>query len=300
VARLAAEGYELSHFVGEFTRYVRNLTIAKTCGAESALLQVPSDERKALGELSGLFSEEDLTRFFQILLRTESEMRYSLEPRFQLEMGLLKLTHAARLAPLETLLAQLANGPRPEKTGGAPSRAGAPSSAPARSPMKAQESAAVSTAVPRPAANPRPVPAASPAARSVAIAAPAAGAAEDARLGAIKSLLFDRSNKLLSSCLEHVSAFRLEDGEVRFLFPRDASFYADLVRSRERLDALREVCAQVLGQPVRICVTLVEPEGSRAAARPSARERAARDPGVEAFRKRFDGILLDAQDLTEE
>lgn len=297
VARLAAEGYELSHFVGELTRYVRNLMIARTCGAQSALLQVPSDERRALADLAGLFSEDDLTRFFQILLRTESEMRYSLEPRFQLEMGLLKLTHAARLVPLETLLAQLASEPRAEKAGSAaPSRAGASSPAPSRSPMKSQESSSSPSPAARPTADSQSVSLPSPAARS---ASPAT-AAEDARLGAIKSLLFDRSNKLLSSCLEHVSAFRLEDGEVRFLFPRDASFYADLVRNRERMDALREVCVQVLGQPVRICVTLDEAEGPRAAARPSARERAARDPAVEAFRKRFDGILLDVQDLTEE
>jgi DNA polymerase-3 subunit gamma/tau len=301
VAKLAAEGYELAHFVGEFTRYVRNLMIAKTCGAANPLLQVPSDERQALGELSELFSEEDLTRFFQILLRTESEMRYSLEPRFQLEMGLLKLVHAARLEPLETLLASLAGEPRPEKAASAPPRAGAASPNPARSPVKTQEASSVPAPGPSPARREATAPTRPRGARVAAAAAPAAApAGEDPRLGAIKSLLFDQSNKLLSSCLEHVSAWRFENGEVRFLFPRDASFYADLVRSRERLDALQGVCAQVLGEPVRICVTLEESEGQRAATRPSARERAARDPRVEAFRKRFDGILVDVQDLTKE
>ncbi len=76
VGKLAEEGYELSHFAGEFTRYVRNLMIAKSCGAESPLLQVPNEERQTLAELSGLFSEEDLTRCFQILLRTEGELKY--------------------------------------------------------------------------------------------------------------------------------------------------------------------------------------------------------------------------------
>src|SRR5690348_197657 len=82
VQQLTAEGYELGHFCGEFTRFIRNMMVARSCGAASPLLQVSNDERKALGELSKLFTEEDLTRFFQILLRAESELKYSREPKF--------------------------------------------------------------------------------------------------------------------------------------------------------------------------------------------------------------------------
>src|SRR5437773_5138819 len=111
VGRLAAEGYELGHFCQEFTRFVRNLTVARSCGAESPLVQVPNDERQALAELAQLFSEEDLTRFFQVLLRTEAELRYALQPRFHLELGLMKLVHARRLASLEGLLGELRASP---------------------------------------------------------------------------------------------------------------------------------------------------------------------------------------------
>jgi DNA polymerase-3 subunit gamma/tau len=88
VGQLASEGYELAHFCGELTRLIRDLMVARTCGAESPLLQVPSDQRRRLGELAGLFSGEDLSRFFNILLRAESEMRYALAPRFHLELAL--------------------------------------------------------------------------------------------------------------------------------------------------------------------------------------------------------------------
>src|SRR5205823_2523338 len=132
--RLAAEGYELGHFCGELTRYVRNLMIARSCGAESPLLQTPTDERQALGELAGLFSEEDLSRFFQILLRTEAELRYSLQPRFHLELGLMKLVHARKLESLEGLLTELrARGP--SLTGSGPG-AGAGSSATTKVPAE--------------------------------------------------------------------------------------------------------------------------------------------------------------------
>ena len=56
------------------------------------------------------FSEEDLTRFFQILLHTEDDLRRKPDPRLHLEMGLLRLVNAARLAPLEEILAELSGG----------------------------------------------------------------------------------------------------------------------------------------------------------------------------------------------
>ena len=104
VGQLASEGYELAHFCGELTRFVRDLMIGRSCGAESALIQVPTDQRQHIGELAGRFSEEDLSRFFNILLRAESEMRYALVPRFHLELALMKMVHARRLASLEVLL----------------------------------------------------------------------------------------------------------------------------------------------------------------------------------------------------
>ena len=121
----------------------------------------------------------------------------------------------------------------------------------------------------------------------------------DDQLNSIKSMLFEKK-KLLSTCLDHVSGWRFENGEVRFLFPKNASFFADLLKSREQTDTLRAVCAQVLGEPVKICVTLEEPEGHPVAARPSAGERAERDPVVEAFRKKFDCTVVDVKDLSQE
>ncbi|HTV55473.1 MAG TPA: DNA polymerase III subunit gamma/tau, partial [Terriglobia bacterium] len=62
VSQLGTQGYDLSAFSNELTRYVRNLMIARSCGVESPLLQVADDERVNLGRLLALFSEEDLAR----------------------------------------------------------------------------------------------------------------------------------------------------------------------------------------------------------------------------------------------
>ncbi|MBZ5564802.1 MAG: hypothetical protein LAP13_20575 [Acidobacteriia bacterium] len=295
VGQLAAEGYELAHFCGEFTKLVRNLMVARSCGADSPLLQVPPRERERLKTLAGLFGEEDLARFFQILLRAESEMRYALQPRFHLEMALMKLVYARRLAPLESLLSELSRSSVEKPAGGAPrtSTAQPPQPLPAKTREAAPPVEALRAVAPAPNSAPVAPATSSPAAPPPAIAV-------DARLASIKARLFDQSKKFLSSCLEHVSGWRFEDGEVKFLYaPKDA-LYAELLRSREQQEALRAACAQVLGQPVRICVTLEEQGAETHTASLSARERAERDAGVEAFRKTFGCTLVEVQDLSQE
>src|SRR6266513_726196 len=104
------EGRNLQHFCREAIRHMRNLLIARVCGADSELIAATPDQRPELAKAAALFSEEDLTRFFQILLQTDDDLRRKPDPRVHLEMGLLRLIHASRLAPLEELLAELKSG----------------------------------------------------------------------------------------------------------------------------------------------------------------------------------------------
>jgi len=82
--------------------------------------------------------------------------------------------------------------------------------------------------------------------------------AEDQRLASIKSILFDQSKRFLSSCLDHLVGFRIEDDGVHFIFDQKDSLYADLLKAREQKEALVAVCARVLGEPVRVFVELHE------------------------------------------
>ena len=100
--------------------------------------------------------------------------------------------------------------------------------------------------------------------------------------------------------MEHVASWTLEKGEATFVLSQKDSFFADLLKDREQQETLRGVCAEVLGQPVKICVRLEMQEVEARVERPSARERAERDQTVEAFRKKFDGTVLDVKDLSRE
>ncbi len=108
VDELIGEGHSPTHFARQLVRFLRNVTVAKIAGKDSALLQISSDERARVGRIAELFSEEDLARHLQIMLRTHGELGYRQEQRFYLELGLLKMAHAQRLLPIEQLLSDAA------------------------------------------------------------------------------------------------------------------------------------------------------------------------------------------------
>jgi DNA polymerase III subunit gamma/tau len=135
------EGRNLQHFCREAIRHMRNLLIARVCGADSDLLAATPDQRPGLAKAAKLFSEEDLTRYFQILLQTDDDLRRKSDPRVHLEMGLLRLVNAARLAPLEELLSEAKAGEN-GGGGGAPRTGAAGSSLPSLTSRSASASAA--------------------------------------------------------------------------------------------------------------------------------------------------------------
>ena len=106
--RLMTEGYNPAHFARQLVRFLRNAVVAKVATENSPLLQISSDERTRVGRVAAGFSEEELARFLQIMLRTFDELGYRQEQRFHLELGILKLVHAQRILPLEQILSQVA------------------------------------------------------------------------------------------------------------------------------------------------------------------------------------------------
>src|SRR6185312_11363042 len=91
IDRLMTEGQNPAHFARQLLRFLRNTVVAKVAGSDSALLQISSDERARVGRVAEKFSEEDLARFLQIMLRTFDELGYRQEQRYHLELGVLKL-----------------------------------------------------------------------------------------------------------------------------------------------------------------------------------------------------------------
>ena len=117
VDELERNGQNLQHFSRELSRYFRNLLVSKIAGKDSRLIAASQRERGEMARLSEAFSEEDLTRYLQLSLDLYRDLQFSLQPRFHLEIGLLRLVHAGRLLPLEKALAGLSQAglPNPER-----------------------------------------------------------------------------------------------------------------------------------------------------------------------------------------
>jgi DNA polymerase III subunit gamma/tau len=125
-------GHSPSSLARQMARYLRNTLMAKLGGAETELLQISGDERARAARTALLFSEEELTRNLQIVLRTFDDLNYRQEQRFHLELGLLKLIHAQRLLPIEELLSGIATGAHSAGPASTPVPAARPTASPAR------------------------------------------------------------------------------------------------------------------------------------------------------------------------
>jgi DNA polymerase-3 subunit gamma/tau len=144
---LVNAGHSPSSLARQMVRYLRNTLMAKLGGEQTELLQISGDERARAVRTALLFTEEDLTRNLQIVLRTFDDLNYRQEQRFHLELGLLKLIHAQRLLPIEELLSGV--------SGSSAGRGAAASSAP-------RSASSPSPAPPRPVPTPSPAPSISP------------------------------------------------------------------------------------------------------------------------------------------
>jgi DNA polymerase-3 subunit gamma/tau len=108
VEDLERNGHNLQHFSRELARYFRNLLVARIGGGLSdRLIAASAAERQRLAETAARFSEEDLTRYLQLSLDLFRDLQTSLQPRFHLEIGLVRLVHAGRLESIEQALAGL-------------------------------------------------------------------------------------------------------------------------------------------------------------------------------------------------
>ena len=138
---LVNAGHNPSSLARQMVRYLRNCLMAKLGGEQTELLQISADERARAVRTTQLFSEEELTRNLQIVLRTFDDLNYRQEQRFHLELGLIKLIHAQRLLPIEELLSNI-GAARPVTTSSATASASRPAASPARSVASAAPAAA--------------------------------------------------------------------------------------------------------------------------------------------------------------
>src|SRR6266849_6394490 len=115
-ARAVEMGYDLRAVCRELSRVVRDLLVLSVDPSRITDPEIAGEgERERLMALSGRFSREDLLRAFDLLTRAEAEIRGAAQPRYHLEMALLRWMHLRKLAPIEDLIAGLADSGGPNR-----------------------------------------------------------------------------------------------------------------------------------------------------------------------------------------
>jgi DNA polymerase-3 subunit gamma/tau len=327
------EGRNLQHFCREAVRHMRNLLIARVSGADSDLIAATPDQRPAIAKAASLFSEEDLTRFFQILLQTDDDLRRKPDPRVHLEMGLLRLINAGRLAPLEELLAELSSG-------GGNKAASAAYAAPAIPAKREMASAAVvgsyvtpssesapplretfssasfnTAAQAEPIVTKPPVPSFAPARDAFPLATTREDAPEPAKeletpgpkvaaQGLTEEQVLEiraaiqTQQKFLGELVEHGHRWELDGMELRIYFATDKRPFAEMIEGRDSLEKVRIASSKVLGKSVRVCAKIENVVGSAAPQTMSTQELRAqfeRDPMVKSMLQRFGGKISEVK-----
>ena len=113
--RAVESGYDLRLVVRELARLD-----ARPAASSASIRRASTDpeiaaegERERSEALAARFSREDLMRAFDVLTKAEYEIRGSAQPRYHLEMALLRWIHLRKLVPLTELIQGLDKGGAP-------------------------------------------------------------------------------------------------------------------------------------------------------------------------------------------
>jgi DNA polymerase-3 subunit gamma/tau len=289
--RAVETGSDLRLVCRELSRVVRDLLVLSVDPSRIADPEIAGEgDRDRLSALVRRFSREDLLRAFDLLTRAESDIRGAAEPRYHLEMALLRWIYLRKLVPIEDLIA------------GAPS--GGSSQAPRR-PI------AVAPAVPPPVAgSSQPAPARrveTPIPPQPAPGVPRPGGAQTASGGGFKDAFLAEIRKSKSVFYNTVVAqaqkIDVTPDRVSFVFSAGQRALRDVFEQhRVWLESIAQAAA---GR--KIAVTSVQSDPAPATAEtaaPSAadrkaalKERALADAGVQALLEVFPAEIRDVEEM---
>jgi len=304
---LVMRGHDLRNFCRDVLGHIRDLLVVKVSG-DPKLLDSSSASTSALQQQASQFSESDLVRFFHSLAETEATLRDAANPRYQVEVALVKLMEMRRLASLGDLVARIAELESALRTGRAPAERKSPQAAPA--PASGNRASSSSTASTRGASAAEVAPAntnqvnessfAPAAAPPADLAAAPAGSLGDQ----IKTELERRKRKLLAASMSAATRVDLEGDELTIEFSPDAKHSRDNLARPDNAKILRETCADICGRAVGIRFVMRDSETNDAPATPEedqrrskqkARQAAAQNPTVQQVLKTFGGEIVDVK-----
>lgn len=292
---LVMRGHNLRNFCRDVLGHLRDLLVVKVSG-DPRLLDSSAAESAALEQQAKLFSQSDLVRFFHSLAETETCLKDAANPRYQVEVGLVKLMEMRRLAPLGDLVERIAALEDALRSGKPPAERMTPQSAPSGSPASGGTRAATAGGLTKGAAS-----------NAAQVTEQATGEAPVAPSGSlverIKSALEQKRRRLLIAALDAARRAELDGDELLLEFTPEAKHYRDTLDKPDSKKILREVCHEICGREIGIrfaikdqnvrggAALLPEEEGRRT--KQQAQQAAAQNPTVQQVLRAFGGEIVD-------
>ena len=332
-------GHDLRNFCRDLLAHFRDLLVAKVSGSEE-LMEAAICDSAELKRQAALFSEADLVRFFNSLADTENLLRTASHPRYQVEIGLVKLMEMRRLEPLSSLLDRLNALEIALRTGKAPEASKTASSESSKTMSGSSSTPPVAAVKSTAAVAPSPHyggASSAGAATRTAFAAkteteivasisnttradvhlgqpdsdaklkvkPASGAAIDQ----IKASLEKKRKMFLVTALEGASLAGIEGNELFIEFAPADRHLRDTLAKSDNIKILREVCKEITGNDLGVRFVIadtpaadapVSKEDAERREQQELRERAEKDPVVQQMLRTFRGEIIDVKRVDRE
>ncbi len=279
-ARAVELGYDLRLVCRELSRVARDLLLITVDPSRVSDPEIAAEgDRERLTALARRFSREDLLRGFDLFVRAEAEIRGAAQPRYHLEMALLRWIYLRKLVPIEDLLQ------------GHP----ASSAAPARPPRPSPTSAPA-----RPSPAPR---AAEP--REPEPGAPREPGLKDSLLAEIRK----QKAVFYNTVVAQAQTIAVEDDRVTFTFSQGQRTLQNVFEQHRGW--LETVARSLAGRAIRVASRQATPAPSDSAGSPgdagpdakavdrqaTLREQALADAGVQALLEVFPAEIRDVEEM---
>lgn len=323
-------GHDLRNFCRDLLAHLRDLLVTKVSGSEE-LLESAVCDLSELKRQAALFSESDLVRFFHSLAETETKLREAAHPRYQVEIGLVKLMEMRRLAPIESLVDRLAALEESLRTGKVliQSKNTTPSMTASVDTVEKR-----STATPRSSPNATGGSFAATAARLAleteqsSLPAPPSGAIANSpvEIGVLatsgpnavatsdierlKASLEGRRKMFLVTALEGARCASLEEGELYVEFAPETRHLRDTLAKSDNIKILREICLEVVKRDCGVRIVIkdlttpadaeVSKEDENRNDKQRLRKSAEENPVVQQMLRTFRGEIVDVRRIDDQ
>jgi DNA polymerase-3 subunit gamma/tau len=296
---LVMRGHNLRNFCRDVLSHLRDLLVVKVSG-DLKLLDSAAARAAALQQQASLFSESDLVRFFHSLAETESSLKDAANPRYQLEVGLVKLMELRRLAPLGELFERMSALEDTLRTGKPPAEGKTPQAALASGSSRTggarTATAAGSASGTGASSSSEPQTTDEPPIAAVSIA-------PESVIEKIKAALEQKKRRLLVAALDGARRAELDGDELLVEFAPEAKHYRDALAKAESAKILREVCTEVCGRKIGIRFAIKDgsdddrkapsSEEEERRAKQRAHQGVAQNPTVQQVLRAFGGEIVD-------